>query len=164
MKRLELITNLAVIVTSVALLVFLGNSWYESHRAPQLRVAQVQALVGRTVQLPGVDFTRKGNTLLIAVSSTCHFCQESQPFYRQLANTPGATANIVAVLPMPQHDAENYVHTTISPSLQVVSASLGTIGVNSTPTLLLVDSHGKVKKAWIGKLDQATQQQVQSQL
>ena len=164
MKRLDLIANIAVIVTSVALLGFLGNSWYESHYAPQSRVAQAQALVGSTVRLTGVDFTRKRKTLLIAISSTCHFCQESHPFYRQLANTPGATANIVAVLPMPQSDAESYVHSTISSSLQVVSGSLDTLGVDSTPTLLLVDRQGKVEKAWIGKLDDASQKQVQSQL
>jgi hypothetical protein len=163
-KRLDLITNIAVIVTSVALLGFLGNSWYGSHHAPQSRGARARALVGSTVKLTGVDFTRKGKTLLIAVSSTCHFCEESQPFYRQLANMPGVTANLVAVLPMPQRDAENYVHSTISSSLQVVSASLDTIGVNSTPTLLLVDGQGKVERAWIGKLDDAGQKQVQSQL
>lgn len=164
LKRLDLITNVAVIVTSVALLGFLGNLWYQNHHAPLSRVERARALVGSTVQLPGVDFTRKNKTLLIAISSTCHFCQESQPFYSQLTHTPGVTANLIAVLPMPQSDAENYVHSTISPSLQVVSASLATIGVNSTPTLLLVDSKGKIEKAWIGKLDDVGQKQVRSQL
>jgi len=163
-KRLDQITNVAVIVTSVALLGFLGNSWYENHHAPQSRANRAQALVGSKVKLTGVDFTHKSKTLLIAISSNCHFCQESQPFYRQLANTPGVTANLVAVLPMPQRDAENYVHSSISSSLQVVSASLDTIDVSSTPTLLLVDSQGKVERAWVGKLDDASQKQVESQL
>lgn len=164
MKRLDLMTNVAVIVTSAALLGFLGNSWYVSHHARQSRADRVRALIGSTVQLPGVDFTRKSKTLLIAISSTCHFCQESRPFYQQLANTPGATANLVAVLPMPQGEAENYVHSTISSSLRVVSASLDTIGVRGTPTLLLVDGHGKVENAWVGKLDNVGEKQVQSQL
>jgi len=163
-KRLDQIANIAVIVTSVALLGFLGNAWYGSHYGPQSHVARAKALVGSTVKLSGVDFTRNGKTLLIAVSSTCHFCEESQPFYRQLANTPGVTANLVAVLPMPQRDAENYVHSKISPTLRVVSASLDTIDVDSTPTLLLVDGQGKVEKAWVGKLDDSGEKQVQSQL
>jgi hypothetical protein len=162
MKRLDLVANVAIIVTSVALLGFLGNTWYESRYAPQSPAAR--ALVGRTVQLSGVDFTQKEKTLLIAISSTCHFCKESQPFYRQLAQTQSVRANLVAVLPMPQPDAENYVHTSISSSLQAVSAPLDEIGVNNTPTLLLVDRTGKVMKAWIGKLDDASQRQVQSQL
>jgi len=163
-KRLDLIANIAVIVTSVALLGFLGNSMYESRHAPQSGMDRAQALVGSTVQLTGVDSTRKDKTLLIAISKTCHFCQESQPFYRQLGQTPSVTANLVAVLPMPQPDAENYVHTSISPSLQAVSASFDAMGVSGTPTLLLVDRKGKVIRAWVGKLDDAGQKQVQSQL
>ncbi len=164
MKRLDLIANVAVIVTSVVLLVFLGNSWYGSHYGPQSRLGRTRAIVGSTVKLTGVDFTRNGKTLLIAISSTCHFCQESQPFYRKLASAPSSTVNLIAVLPMPQGDAENYVHSTISPSLRVVSASLDTMDVDSTPTLLLVDGQGKVEKAWVGMLDDSGQKQVQSQL
>jgi thiol-disulfide isomerase/thioredoxin len=164
MKRLDAMTNIAVIVTSVALLSFLGNSWYENRHAPQSSATRARALVGRTVELPGVDFTRKGKTLVIAISSTCHFCQESQPFYRQLANMQGNKANLVAVLPMPQRDAEDYVHSTISSSFRVVSASLDTMGISSTPTLILVDSQGRVERAWVGKLDDASQKQVKSQL
>jgi thiol-disulfide isomerase/thioredoxin len=156
MKRLDVMTNIAVIVTSIALLGFLGDSWYENHHAPQSSATRARALVGSTVKLPGVDFTRKDKTLVIAISSTCHFCQESQPFYRQLANMQGNKANLVAVLPMPQRDAEDYVHSAISSSFRVVSASLDTMGVSSTPTLLLVDSQGRVERAWVGKLDDAS--------
>jgi hypothetical protein len=161
-KRLDLIANIAVIVTSIALLGFLGNQWWESHHASQS--PQAGALIGTTVHLPGVDFPQHGKTLLIAVSSNCHFCQESQPFYRQLAKTASLKTHLVIVLPMPQSEAESYVHSSIAPSLQVVSAPLDTMGVRGTPTLLLVDSHGKVEKAWVGKLDDAGQKQVQSQL
>ena len=163
MKRLDLITNIAVLVTSVALLGFLGNSVYQSHHAPQPGVARARALIGSTVQLAGVDFTRKEKTILIAMTSTCHFCKESEPFYRQLAQTPSVTTNVVAVLPMPQPDAEKLVHTSISPSLQAVSSPLDSMGVRGTPTLLLVDRNGKVVKAWVGKLDDTGQKQVQSQ-
>ncbi len=164
MKRLDLMANVAVIVTSVALLGFLGNSFYESHNAPQPSVSQARALVGSTVQLAGVDFTRKDRTLLIAISSTCHYCKESEPFYRQLAQTPSTTTNLVAVLPMPQPAAESYVHSSISSSLKAISSPLNTMGVSGTPTLLLVDRDGKVINAWVGKLDDVSQKQVQSKL
>jgi thioredoxin-related protein len=38
------------------------------------------------------------------------------------------------------------------------------MGVTGTPTLLLVDRHGKVIKTWVGKLDDSAKKQVQSQL
>ena len=56
------------------------------------------------------------------------------------------------------------MHSSVAPSLQVISAPLNATGVSATPTLLLVDGHGKVEKAWIGKLDDVGQKQVQSQL
>lgn len=162
MKRLDIIANIAVIVTSVALLGFLGNQWWGSLHAPQPR--QAKALTGSTVQLPGVDFTRHEKTLLITISTTCHFCNDSEPFYRQLVQTDGLKTHLIAVLPQSQSEAESYVHSSIAPSLQVVSASLDSMGVSGTPTLLLVDGNGKVVKAWVGILDDAGQKQVQSQL
>jgi hypothetical protein len=161
-KRLDLIANFAVIVSSIALLGFLGNQWWVGHHAPQ--PPQARALIGTTIHLPGVDFSQQRKTLLIVISTSCHFCRDSQPFYRQLAQTAGLKTHLVAVVPMPQSEAESYVHSSIAPSLQVVSAPLDSMGVNGTPTLLLVDSHGKVEKAWIGILDDAGQKQVQSQL
>jgi hypothetical protein len=161
-KRLDLIANIAVIFTSIALLGFLGNSWYVSHHAPQ--PPEAKALIGSTVMLPSVDFSQNGKTLLLAISTTCHFCRDSEPFYRQLATATGLKTHLVAVLPQAQSEAESFVHSSIAPSLQAVSASLDSIGVNGTPTLLLVGSDGKVEKAWVGKLDDAGQKQVQSQL
>jgi hypothetical protein len=161
-KRLDLIANIAVIVTSIALLGFLGNQWWIGHNAPQ--PPQAGALIGTTVQLPSVDFSQQGKTLLIAISTTCHLCRDSESFYRQLAQTTGLKTHLIAVLPQAQSEAESYVHSSIAPSLQVVSAPLNSMGVSGTPVLLLVDSHGKVEKAWVGKLDDAGQKQVQSQL
>jgi thioredoxin-related protein len=159
---MDLIANVAVIITSIALLGFLGNSWYTSHHAPQR--LQAKAMIGSTVKLPNVDFGQRGKTLLIVISPTCHFCRDSEPFYRELANTASLKTHLLAVLPVSQSEAETYVHASISPSLEIVSASLGQINVQATPTLLLVDSQGKVEKAWVGKLDDASQRQVQSEL
>ena len=83
MKRLDLITNVVVIITSVALLGFLGNFWWRSHHADSS--PQARALTGATVHLSGVDFAQREKTLLLVISPTCHFCLSSEPFYRQLA-------------------------------------------------------------------------------
>ncbi len=162
MKRLDLIANFAVIITSVALLAFLGNFWWMSHHPNTLPPAK--ALAGSTVHLSSVDFAQQKKTLLIVISPTCHFCVASEPFYRQLASMQGLKTHLVAVVPVPQADAERFVHSSINSSLEVVSASLDDVHVEATPTLLLVDAYGKVEKAWVGQLDDSGQKQVQSQL
>jgi hypothetical protein len=161
-KRIDLIANLCVIVASVSLLGFLGNSWWDNHHpgaSPEAR-----ALIGSALQLPGVNFAQQNQTLVLAISSSCPICRHSEPFYRQLANTAPLKTHLIAVLPQSQSEAERYVASSISPALQVVSTPLDAIGVNGTPTLLLVDNHGKVQKAWIGKLDDPGEKQVQSEL
>lgn len=163
MKRLlDSIANIAVIVASVVLLVYLGSSWYASRNSP--RPPDARALIGSTIHLPGVNLALGSKTLLIAISPNCRYCRESEPFYRQLAKIPGLQTHLIAVVPVPLAEGKSYVNSSIDSSLEVVSDPLSEIHVQNTPTLLLVDGQGRVKNAWIGKLDDAGQRSVQSEL
>jgi hypothetical protein len=160
MKRLETVANVAVVIAAVVLVLFLGHQEWLRYHSPQN--ASARALVGRTVHLPGVQFPPRSKTLIVAITTNCHFCRDSEPFYKELAGK--SASRMVAVLPQPQSEAEQYVHQAIAPGVQVVSTSLDSLGVSATPTLLLLDDSGRVEKAWVGKLDGPGQQQVQSLL
>jgi len=162
LKRLETVANIAVIVAVVVFLVFIGREEYQRHNMPHPMSAK--DLIGTKVTLPGVHFSPANKTLLIAISTTCHFCRDSEPFYKDLLAKNNGRLNIVAVLPQPLAEAQAYVQNSIAPSVQVVSAQLDSFGVSGTPTLLLVDGSGKVQQAWVGKLDDKGQQQVASSL
>lgn len=161
-NRLEVIANISVIVAVVVLLGFMGRQEYE-RRHPAAEPAQA-ALVGKTITLPGVHFSPQSKTLILAISTQCHFCRDSEPFYKELAARSQGHFRIIAVLPQPLTEAQSYVQQSIAPSVEVVSSQMDSIGVRGTPTLLLVDGSGKVKQAWVGKLDDRGQQQVQSLL
>jgi hypothetical protein len=162
MKRLETITNVVVIIAAVALVVFLGHQEWIRHNSPSMATAR--SLEGKTIHLPGVQFAAQSRTLVMAISTQCHFCRDSEPFYKELAEKSAGRVKLIAVLPQPHGEAEQYVHRAIAPSIQVVSTPLDSLGVTGTPTLLLVDGSGRVQKAWVGKLDGPSQQQVQSLL
>jgi hypothetical protein len=159
MKRLETIANISVIIAAVVLVVFLGRQEFQRHTES---TKPAKALVGQTVTLPGVQFGQPGKTLVLAISTNCHFCRDSEPFYKDLVARSQGRVKIVAVLPQSMEVAAPYVRDSIAPSVQVVSSQLDAMGVSGTPTLLLVDSKGKVEQAWVGKLDDKGQQQVQS--
>jgi hypothetical protein len=158
MKRLENASNIAVIIAVVVLLVMVGRNEYRSY----ILSHPARALIGRTITLPGVRFPSQRKTLILAISTNCHFCQESQPFYKTLIDRANGRVDIIAVLPQSLAEAQLYVQKSLAPSVQVVSARLDSVGVGGTPTLLLVDQAGKVEQAWIGKLDDQRQQQVES--
>jgi hypothetical protein len=161
-NRLEVIANISVIVAVVVFLGFIGRQEYE-RRHPAAGPAET-AQVGKTIALPGVHFSPQGKTLILAISTQCHFCRDSEPFYKELAARSQGRFKLIAVLPQPLDEAQSYVQQSIAPSVEVVSSQLDSIGIRGTPTLLLVDGSGKVKQSWVGKLDDRGQQQVQSLL
>ncbi|MFN2597666.1 MAG: peroxiredoxin family protein [Pyrinomonadaceae bacterium] len=106
------------------------------------------------MQIPGVDWAGSGQTLVLAVSDSCHFCSESADFYRRLAQEkawPGSV-RLIAVLPQEVDRGREYLDKLGVSVDQVEQAQLSSIGVRGTPTLLLIDSTGSLKTSWVGKL------------
>jgi hypothetical protein len=159
MKTLETAGNISVLIAAVVLMIVIGRREFQQHPDS---IQPVKALVGQIVTLPGVRFTTQKKTLVLAISTTSHFCKESEPFYKALVARSQGRLKIVAVLPQPLAEAESYVRQSIAPSVQVISSRLDSMGVTGTPTLLLIDGNGKVQQAWVGELDDKDQQQVQS--
>lgn len=159
MKRLETAANISVIIAAVVLVVFLGRQEFQRHTDS---IKPAQALVGQRITLAGVQFGQQSKTLVLAISTHCHYCRDSEGFYKDLEARSQGRVKIVAVLPESLDEAAPYVRQSIGPSIQVVSSRLDAMGVTGTPTLLLIDSSGKVQQAWVGKLDDKGQQQVQS--
>lgn len=111
-------------------------------------------------QIPGVDWRKNGRTLVLAISTTCHFCKDSEPFYRRIKQETGDSVKLVAVLPQPVKVAEEYLNQAGLLVDQVKQVSMGTIGVRGTPTVLLVDSRGVVNEVWVGRLEDEEQERV----
>jgi hypothetical protein len=158
MKYLDRVANIAVIVAVAIFLILVIRGEFPRRISPSTNRAA--ALVGKTISLPGVRFSTKNDTLLLGISESCHFCKESIPWYKQLTGQVQGKVDVIAVLPQTQVEAENFIRSEGLSGTKVVSANLGSIGVLATPTLLLVDSTGRVKDAWIGRQDEVGQQKV----
>ena len=121
-----------------------------------------RTLVGREVKLPGADWQAAPLSVLLQLSSTCHFCNESMPFYKQLtaarqsAKVPVIVASSDAVAVMRQHLEDQQV--VVDKVLHSRMESFGT----GTPTIYIVDSKGLVKRAFVGKLDSAGEKELLS--
>ncbi len=101
-----------------------------------------------------MDWAKSEKTLVMALSTTCHFCAESTPFYQKLVGqkTGRSDVRLVAVMPQPVEDARHYLTEHAISVDEVRQASLNSIKVRGTPTLLLVDNGGVVVRSWVGKL------------
>jgi len=68
--------------------------------------------VGQAVQISSVVWSKSRHTLVLALSTKCHFCADSAGFYRELMKMqrPGDW-QAVAVLPQPVGEAAAYMRT-----------------------------------------------------
>jgi hypothetical protein len=109
---------------------------------------------GTRIDLPGVDWRRADHTLVMALSTGCHFCSQSSGFYQRLL--PAASASktaVVAVFPQPTNEARAYwaSHDLPLTGVDFAQAPLDHVEVSGTPTLILVDRLGVVQRSWVGK-------------
>jgi thioredoxin-related protein len=148
-KRIEVASNIAVIICCILFAVLLIKNFL-SNGGQQAPVS----LIGRKLILGNVDWTQSDHTLVFVLREGCHFCDESAPFYRRLTNefSNQSKLHLVAILPHSSDESRQYLKEKMIEIADVKQASLSSIGVRGTPTLLLVDNTGTVLEQWTGKL------------
>jgi len=121
-----------------------------------------QVAVGADLKnsLPGVDWGKNGRTLVLAISTRCHFCTDSAPFFKRIDKERPKDLKLVAVLPQPVEQSRKYLDGQGVLVDEVRQAPPESIGVVGTPTLLLVDARGKVSDVWRGKLQPDDEEKV----
>jgi hypothetical protein len=163
MKTLEWMTN--VVVLCVALLfgalvvrahLSIGDSETAAAEAPP------SPLVGRALAVPDVDWQASPVTVVLGLSTTCGYCTQSMPFYTKLAALAAREPRlrIIALFPQPVPDSERYLKTFSVDVARVISTPLPGLGIQGTPTLLIVGRDGTVQKSWAGMLPEGRQQTV----
>jgi hypothetical protein len=164
LKRFELAANVAIIVVAalIAFVVIKNYVLAPVKRAPEMK----EIAAGERLNLPGIDWAANGRTLIVAMAEGCHFCSESAPFYQRLAKLQIEKGGFqfVAVLPQEPIEAKNYLTGMRVNIDNIQKASLDSIEVVGTPTLILVNGSGFVSNVWIGKLPTDKENEVLSAL
>jgi thioredoxin-related protein len=115
--------------------------------------ASANAKIGQKVLLRDVNWEQNSRTLILVLSPSCRFCEESAPFYRNLLkNQVAGQWQAVIVVPEKIATTTAYVQTHGFIGVQALSANFESLGVLATPTLLLTDREGKLQQFWVGEL------------
>lgn len=159
-RTIEVIANIAIICVAISLGVVLISRTIRSYRVTVSESANTANVKEQRIQLPGVDWSNNEQTLVLALSSTCHFCTESAAFYRLIRER--ARVHTIAVLPQNTDEARNYLSELGVQVDEVLQAPLGSIAVGGTPTVMLVSRDGTVIRTWLGKLPPDLEKEVLS--
>ena len=167
LKKTEVLANIAIIVVAILLGGVLVKKYLlPGNDAGSAASADPRVPAGSKVSLPGVDWAKNGQTLLLVLSSDCRYCTESGPFYQRLTRETAGRQGIqlVALLPQEVEEGRKYLAGLGVPVNEVRQAAPGNTGARVTPTLILVDGGGVVKNSWVGKLTAPEESEILSQL
>lgn len=161
-SKTEVLANISTIVVAVLLSVVLVKQFLLPQAHPAQPSAGQPVAKGTNLKssLPGVDWARNGRTFVLAISTQCHFCTDSAPFFQRVNKEVGKEATLLAVLPQPLSDSHHYLDTLGVHVDDIRQSPLNAIGVHGTPTLMLVDKTGIVDDVWEGKLRPDQEDQV----
>jgi hypothetical protein len=129
--------------------------------------ADVQkSLEGAHLSIQGINWDESNETVLLALSNKCHFCSESAPFYKKLAENVAARKDVrvIAVFPQTADEGKKYLDDLGVSVADVRQAPPGSLGVKGTPTVMIVDKTGTVKQAWMGRLSVERESEVLGRL
>ena len=158
-KRIEMAANVAIILASAAVIVVFARNFTRTS-TDALPIA-----TGTKFALKDAHWRSGEKTMVLAISTTCHFCDESAPFYDELVSQcKQQHVRTIAVLPQPTVEAESYLKDKGIAVDEVRQAILSGLRINGTPTLLLVDGGGIVRSVWIGKLESSGEKEVLAKL
>jgi hypothetical protein len=159
-RKIEIAANVAIVVVAVLVgVVAVKRFWPSGAEGPGISA-------GSRISIPGVDWQRNGESLVLALSPQCHFCSESAPFYQRLVKESEASgdARLVGLFPNQVEDGERYLASLGVRLPEVRRGPFPKLGIEATPTLLLVNQEGVVSHVWIGKLTPEKESEVLTQI
>jgi thiol-disulfide isomerase/thioredoxin len=153
-QKVQFLANIAIIVVAI----LLGGVLVSRYLLPIFHkfetVEDPRIKPGTKLSLTGVDWSKSTQTLLLVLSTNCHYCTESAPFYQRLAQRKAGRQDVrvVAVLPQVVSEAQKYLGDHSVSADEVTQSAPGAVYAKATPTLILVDKTGSVLSSWVGKL------------
>jgi len=168
--RIETVANSGIVLVCALLAATLTVNLTRSMHASSARAAAVSS---RTPPTDGLQegttlkdtselkLSSSSKTLVMLTASSCHYCTESMPFYQQLvAHARERHIPVVAATREDPRINEKYLEIHGVKADRTVSATTNSISAPGTPTLILVDSSGKILKVWRGKLAKDAEESV----
>jgi thioredoxin-related protein len=150
---LDVTTNVVVVVFAVVAIGVLVKNHF-TPRNPENR-ADIQK--GNAFpEIAGADYKQTPRTLILALNVDCRYCSRSVPFYNRLAEALRENAgqfNLIAAFINKDGDlVKSYVEEKQLSVQTIAGVDLDKLGIHTTPTLVMVDSAGKILDSWRGAL------------
>lgn len=157
MTKLEKTTHVLLIAVCIVSLTVLVKHGLLNTSGPENDVdGFAKSLAGQSEASVPVAVWKTQNLVLL-LSSHCRFCDASVPLYQKLSalHRERKSFSLLAVGGETPSSLLEYLHRNDIDVDSVLQVKSGFAGVGFTPAVFIVDSHGKIQKAFLGKLPSA---------
>ncbi len=161
-KKLETVTNLAIIVVAIMLGFVLVQKYFRGENPEK---TPTEIVKGTKISLSDVSWRQNQKTLILVLQKDCRFCSESMPFYKTLVEKSKVKGvQLIAVLPDSREEGVQYLKENGVDIQEIRQSRLDEINVQGTPTLILLNDKGEVENSWVGKLPSEKETEVTENL
>ena len=161
-KRINLALNVMIALVLVSIGVVVIRHYWRP-RSSAVAPRDYGVAVGSKVSLPDIDWEKNGQTLLLVLDTGCAYCTGSAPFYQQIVRH-NRGVQLIATFPQEINKSKQYLNDHNVPIDEVRQASLNSLGVKGTPTLILINSKAEVLRSWPGQLSADAEKEVLSNI
>jgi hypothetical protein len=162
-RRIELAANVVIVLAGV----FLGcRLFFPKLLSHDARNVPDTISLGTKFALGPADSTSHAMTLVLALRQGCRFCAESASFYKRLTQLAGDSKrlHLMVVLPQDPSQGRKYLKDLDIDIGDVQRGEFAALNIAYTPTLLLLDRKGSVRRIWVGKLSERRESEVLQEL
>lgn len=152
-RLLERVTYVALIAVSCISAWVLIKNQALTHGAS--RDSAVSPLRGETIALKDVIWERAPQTVVVVLSTRCHWCKESVPLYQKVSTLHKATKaafQLIAVSADTEEELSRFLSANLIEVDKIIPAVEARLGIRATPTVLLVNRQGRVVSSWQGAM------------
>ena len=153
-NKIQTLSNIAIIIVALLFGGVLVNRYFLSSPTKPMAAETESIKVGTKLLLSDIDWSKSEKTLVLVLSTACRYCTESAPLYQKLARQKAGREDVklIAVTPQTVGEAARYLTENNISVDEIKQASLDSINVRGTPTLIMVNQDGLVVQSWTGKL------------
>jgi hypothetical protein len=165
-RGLEIATNFAVLALCCLLGFLVIQNRFQKGPVPKAVGSVMNGpQINSRLNISGINWSKSPKTIVMAISTECHFCSASAPFYKTLTIAARQKhERVIAFFPQNKDVSQAYLQNKQIDVDDVLQGALESIQVHGTPTLLLVDANGTITRSWVGQLSHEVETQVLSEL
>jgi hypothetical protein len=165
-KKIETLANVTIIILALLLGGVLVTRYFRPDPPKQAAVEREELKAGSKLPISDLDWSKSERTLVMALSTKCHFCTESTPFYQKVSQARAGRSDVRLITMMPQSldESKQYLSENKIAVDEVRQTKPAESFVKGTPTLIIVDRTGTVVESWVGKLPTEKEAEVMNRL